>query len=272
VPLYGLGGLAVARALGWSGAWAAALIVAGALLALFSGLMGYGLWVLASWARVLQIIAAGLGVFLCPFTFASIAVLFYMSRPAARALFSGRRAQDPRVAREAAGDSSEGAFAAVILGTVLLGVLASAAAVAMARGGGGSFEQARTSAREQAAVARLRKVADAEGEFRSGTCGNAYADLEGLLNPGSAIQNYRPDGPTFLPAEFARPEAAGYRFQLTVEEPVPPTESCASRGFRRFAYSATPMDGAGRHFLVGPDGVVHAATGRPATPDDPAVR
>jgi hypothetical protein len=38
------------------------------------------------------------------------------------------------------------------------------------------MEQARTSAREEAAVARLRKPGRAEEEFRSGTCVIAYAD------------------------------------------------------------------------------------------------
>jgi hypothetical protein len=155
---------------------------------------------------------------------------------------------------------------------VLLGVVASGMSLFLTHRGGGSMEQARTSAREEAAVARLRKLAAAEEEFRSGTCVNAYADLDGLVNPGSAIPNYRPDGPTFLPPEFARAEAVGYRFDLTVEDPVPATEGCAARGFRRFAYVATPADGTLRHLLLGPDGVVHAASGRPATPDDAAVR
>ena len=43
-------------------------------------------------------------------------------------------------------------------------------------------------------------------------------------------------------------------------------------GYRRFTYVAEPQDQGGRHLLVGPDGIVHAASGRPATPDDPAVR
>jgi hypothetical protein len=134
------------------------------------------------------------------------------------------------------------------------------------------MEEARTSAREEAAVARLRKLAAAEGEYRSATCVNAFADLDGLLNPRSAIPDYRPDGPAFLPPEFARAEALGYGFALTVEDPVHATDGCAARGYRRFAYTATPIEGGGRHLLVGPDGVVHAAAGRPATPDDPPVR
>ena len=133
------------------------------------------------------------------------------------------------------------------------------------------MEQARSSAREEAAVGRLRQMAAAQAEFQSGTCVNAYADLEGLLKPGTAIPNYRPDGPAFLPPEFGRAEALGYRFELTVDDPVPETEGCAARGYRRFAYAAQPTEAGGRHLLVGPDGVVHAAAGRAATDADPAV-
>ncbi len=271
IPLYGLGGVAVAHALGWGGAWAAAAIGLGLVLTLVSGVMGYGLWALAPWARVAQIIVAAVGLLVCPFTLASAAVLVYMARPAARAAF-GRPRHGARGVEAPAGDSSsEGAFAAVILGTVLLGAVASAASVAMARRGEGSMEEARSSAREEAAVERLRRMAAAQAEFRSGTCVNAYADLEALLKPGTAIPNYRPDGPAFLPPEFARAEALGYRFELTVDEPVPETEGCAARGYRRFAYAAQPTEVGGRHLRVGPDGVVHAAAGRPATDADPAV-
>ena len=266
IPLYGIGGVALAQGLGWRGMWAAGPIGLGLVLTLVSGVMGYGLWALAPWARVAQIILAAIGLFFCPFTLASAAVLVYMSRPAARAAFSRPR---PSAAPDA---SSEGVFAAVILGTVLLGVVATAAGVATARRGGGSMEQARTSAREEAAAARLRSLAGAQNEFKSGTCVNAYADLDGLVNPGSAIPNYPPGGPTFLPPEFARAEALGYRFALQVEDEVPATEGCTARGYRRFTYAATPLEGGGRHLLVGPDGVVHAARDRPATPDDPAVR
>lgn len=267
IPLYGFGGVWTAHALGWRGPWAAGPIGLGLLLASWSGLMAYGLWVTAPWARVLQIVVAALGLFLCPFTLASAAVLMYMARPAARAAFTR-----PRPGRGAAGaDKSEGAFAAVVLGTVLLGVAASGGALAMTRRGG-TMEQARRSANEEAAAARLRTLAAAEGQFQAATCVNAYADLDGLLRPATAIPDYPPDGPAFLPPEFGRPEAVGYRFALTVEDPVPPTEGCAARGYRRFAYAAQPLDGGGRYLVVGPDGDVRAAEGRPATRDDPAVR
>jgi hypothetical protein len=266
IPLYGLGGVALAHGLGWRGLWAALPIGAGIVLTLVSAVMGYGLWALAPWARIAQIVLAAIGLFFCPFTLASAAALVYMSRPAARAAF-GRTA-----GRDAAPDSAEGVFSAVILGTVLLGVAASGAMVALGRREGGTMEEARTSAREEAAVLRMRRLATAQEQFRSGTCVSAYADLDALLDPGSAIPNYPAGGPTFLPPEFARAETLGYRFDLTVEDPVPNTEDCAVRGYRRFAYVAVPQEAGGRHLLVGPDGIVHAGSSRPATSDDPAVR
>jgi hypothetical protein len=271
IPLYGSAGLALAHGLGWTGVWAALPVGLGLMLTLVSGVMGYGLWALAPWARTAQIILAAVGLLFCPFTLASAAVLVYMARPATRAAFQRPRvgARDPEAPPSDA--SAEAVFLAVILGTVLLGAAATGAAVFMSRRGGGSIEQARTSALEDAAVTRLRSLAAAQAQFKSGTCVDAYADLPALLNPGSAIPNYPPDGPTFLPPEFARAEARGYRFALTVEDPVPATEGCAVPGYRRFAYAAQPLQADGRHLLVGADGVVHAGEGRPATPDDPAV-
>ena len=270
VLLYGVGGVLAARAWGLPGFWAALPVAAGAMLALVSAAMAYGLWTLSPWARVLQIFIAALGVLVCPFTFASIAVLFYMARPATRSAFSGAR---PGSGAASPGpDSSDTAYAAVLVGTVLLGALASAASLFFAFRNATGMEQARSEAREEAAVERLRKLAAAESEFHAGTCGNAYADLQGLLDPRTAIPNYRPDGPAFLTPDFARAEAVGYRFDLAVEDPVPPTEGCAGRGFRRFVYTATPMDPGLRHLMVGADGVVHAARGRPAGAGDPAVR
>ena len=207
IPLYGIGGVALAHGLGWRGVWAAGPIGLGLVLTVVSGLMGYGLWSLAPWARVAQIILAAIGLFFCPFTLASAAVLVYMARPAARAAFS-------RTRPAAASDPAESVFAAVILGTVLLGVVASAGAVALGRRGGGSIEQARTSAREGAAVARLRTLAAAE-PFRSGRASTPHIGT----CPGSWTRPRR--SPTTLPAaclippEFAR--ARGPRVPLRAD-------------------------------------------------------
>ena len=45
----------------------------------------------------------------------------------------------------------------------------------------------------------------------------------------------------------------------------------SARSFRRFLYTATPVEGAGKHFVIGADGVIHAAEGRPASTSDPSA-
>ncbi len=122
-----------------------------------------------------------------------------------------------------------------------------------------------------ACVARMRAVAAAEDGFHTGTCGS-YADLDGLTNPAAVIPHYPASGPVFLGPELASAEANGCRFELTVEEPVAPTEGCPKRSFRRYSYSASPTNGTGRFLLIGSDGVVRFAEGRPATPSDPPLQ
>ena len=61
IPIYGVGGLALAHGLGWTGAWAALPVGLGLILTVISGVMAYGLWALAPWARVAQIVLAAIG-------------------------------------------------------------------------------------------------------------------------------------------------------------------------------------------------------------------
>jgi hypothetical protein len=121
VPIYGLGGLALAaRSTG-----AVTVLVAGLGLALavLAAALAWGLWSLKVWARGLQIAVAALGLLVCPFTLASIVVLAYMLMPVGAAAFSDNPpAQEPDARREAG-------FAAALLGTVLLGALLSAVLV-----------------------------------------------------------------------------------------------------------------------------------------------
>lgn len=251
-----------------------AVVGAVAALALLSIPMTVGLWTLAPWARPLQVAAAGLGVLVCPFSLASLTVLTYMLRPAARAHFSGkrdRRILSPKEQEAITNTAAEAAFTVGILGTVLLGVVLSGFGVLLPRMMGERMDRARQAAREKEVIARIRAMGAAQTAFRTGTC-EGYADLEGLLHPASVIPNYPASGPAFLSPDFARPEALGYRFALQLEEPVPPAEGCPSRSFRRYAYIATPVDGKGRHFLLRSDRVLRAAEGRPATIGDQPVR
>jgi hypothetical protein len=117
VPIYGLGGLAMAARL--SGATSVLAAVVGLGLAGLAAALAWGLWSLQPWARGLQIGVAGLGLLVCPFTLASVVVLAYMLMPPGVAAFSDTApAREPDARREAG-------FAAALLGTVLLGALLS---------------------------------------------------------------------------------------------------------------------------------------------------
>jgi len=266
VPLYLVS--AAVLALRAQAAGRAALIAAGLGLAALSGVMAFGLTQGRRWAWIAQLAVAAIGVFVCPFTLASIAVLIYMLRPAVQWHFSDRQRPEPESSGQGEPMFAGALLAAVILGVLLTGALTvlarTARTVAGARGG----MLARTSSAERAAAEQLRAVAAAEDAFHA-VCNTGYADLQGLLQPGSVIADYPADGPAFLrgPA-FETAERDGYRYVLTVEDEMPPSPGCPTRRFRRFLYAATPV-ARGRSLAVGPDGVVRAADGRPAQPDDP---
>jgi hypothetical protein len=267
VPLYLIAGVALAFAT--QGFGRVAVIVAALALATLSLAMAVGLWQGRRWAWVAQIAVAAIGVFICPFTLASIAVLVYMLRPAVQWHFSDRGQNEP----ESAGQG-EAMFAGALVAAVVLGVLLTAALTVLARtartgaSGHGGRIFVRTPAEEKVATTQLTALAAAEDAFHS-VCNTGYGELQGLLHPGTVIADYPADGPAFLrgPA-FENAERDGYRYTLTVEEEMPPTAGCPTRRFRRFLYTATPL-GAGRSLAVGPDGVIRAAQGRPAHLDDP---
>jgi hypothetical protein len=247
----------------------AGLFAGGIALAVLAGAMAAGLWHGRRWAYVGQIAVAAVGVFLCPFSLASIAVLVYMLRPGVHWHFSGRRDRAP----EGTGQS-EPIFTGALVATVVLGVLLTAALTFLARtartlaGAGGARMLLRTPPAERNAVAQLSLMAGAQEAFHS-VCNTGYGDLEALLRPGTVIPDYPSDGPAFLrdPA-FESMERGSYRYTLAVEDEMPPAPGCPARRFRRFQYAATPL-ATGRWLMVGPDGIVHAAEGRPATPEDP---
>jgi hypothetical protein len=119
VPIYGLGGLALAAR--YSGALSFLVAGLGLALAALAAALAWGLWSLQPWARKLQIAVAGLGVLLCPFTLASVVVLAYLLMPVGAAAFAEAPPEgQPEAVRREAG------FAAALLGTVLLGALLSA--------------------------------------------------------------------------------------------------------------------------------------------------
>jgi hypothetical protein len=268
VPLYAIAGLALSEPA--SGGTTRASIVAGGIgLAAFSAAMALGLWLERRWAYLAQIVVAGLGLFVCPFTLASIALLVYLLRPEVRWHFSDRSEREPDAAGQA-----ETMFAGALLGAVMLGVLLTAALTFLARtartvpAGRGGRILVRVPAEERAALAQLKAMAAAQDAFRS-VCNTGYGDLQALRQPATVIPDYPAEGPAFLRGSgFDEPERDGYRFSLAVEAEMQPAPGCPTRRFRRFLYAATPL-GPGRSLAVGPDAVVRAAEGRPATLDDP---
>jgi hypothetical protein len=96
----------------------------GLVLGALAGVMAVGLRARASWARHLQIAAAGLGLLVCPFTFASVTVLIYMLRADVRAAFE----PSPRSGAAGAGDA-EPTFALSLFGMLALGLVLTAAVI-----------------------------------------------------------------------------------------------------------------------------------------------
>jgi hypothetical protein len=273
ILLYAGGGLWLAADL--QGPWRILAIVSGGLLSLLSVAMAFGLWARAGWARVLQIVLAGVGILTCVFAPVSIAILVYMLRADTRLQFSGLDLGElsPQDAETASRDASGVPFTLAILGALLVSLLLAGGAsflLGTLGVGLGNLSQAESSARESVAIVNLRTLASAQQAFRAGTC-DGYSDLGGLMDPASLIPNYPVGGPAFLPQDFASAERGGYRYELQVEDPLDLQDGCPSRLYRRYSFSASPVEGSGRHFMVAADGQVHHAEDRPATLQDPVL-
>ncbi len=248
---------------GWHGLGSGVWVAFGLVMMGVSGLMAWGLWNLAGWARVLQIVFAGVGLLSCVFTPASVLILVYMLKQNTASLFAGEATDE--------GGSSEALFTLATAASVALGLLLAGLAVALGTTALGPFgAEKQAQAKGSVNLPRLRTVHAAQQAFSAGTCG-AYADIDGLLRPASIIPNYPPTGPAFLVPELAASEVNGYRYEMVVDEPVAAADGCPARSFRRFLYTATPVEGGGKHFAIGSDGVIHAAQGRPASTSDPSA-
>lgn len=66
------------------------------LLIGISGVMGWGLWTVKSWARMAQLVLAGLGILTCSFAIPSVAIIVYLLRPAVKARFAGVPEVEPK--------------------------------------------------------------------------------------------------------------------------------------------------------------------------------
>src|SRR4029077_5182641 len=98
------------------------IALAGVALAGLSAAMAAGLWQRRRWAHGAQLGIAAVGLFVCPFSLASIAVLVYVLRPAVQWHFSDRQAREPEGVGQA-----EAMFTGALVAAVVLGVLLTAA-------------------------------------------------------------------------------------------------------------------------------------------------
>jgi hypothetical protein len=263
VLFYPVSGLINALSGGWHGIASALAAAFGLFMALICLVMAVGLVKGASWARFLQIGVAILGLFTCAFTPASAVILVYVLRKNTAAWFAGQPAPEEGGSAETVFGLGMAAFSGlpIVVGLVasLLGVN-----VPMPAGGGAAAPAASVD------MARLHALVLAEQNFSAGTCGS-FADLEGLVTPASVIPNYPAGGPSFLAAEYATREAGGYYYDLSVEDPAVASDGCPSRSFHSFYYSATPVSGTGKAYVIDSKGFVHVAEGRPASLSDPVV-
>lgn len=99
----------------------AVAVGAGLLLGAIGVLMALGLRARAAWARHLQIGTAALGLFICPFTFASVTVLLYMLRADVRSVFEANDGE-----RGSGAGAAEPTVALSLLGMLALGLVATA--------------------------------------------------------------------------------------------------------------------------------------------------
>jgi len=120
--LYGVGG--VVAAFFSHGIAAVAAVFAALLFVAVAGVMAMGLLGVKSWARIAQIVLAGLGFPLCPFSCASVAIIVYMLQAPTRARFS-QGVTAPLSSRE-------GLFTGAILLTAVLGAILAIATALLA--------------------------------------------------------------------------------------------------------------------------------------------
>jgi len=123
VLLYGGLGLALARAGSWGAATTAVIALSGVLMASISGAMGFGLWTLQPWARMMQLTLAGVGLLTCVGTLPCAAILAYVLRPEVEILFSGARDYRelaPRQAESLASAPSDVPYTVAILASLVI--------------------------------------------------------------------------------------------------------------------------------------------------------
>ena len=243
-----------------------ALLVGLALLALAAGALGFGILARRRWALVTHLALCALAAPTCLLTPFALATGMYLLHPRTRAHFRATPGPTDGPRRP----PNEAAFTTATLGSLVAAVLIAVAFLSGTRLPS-RLPYPSAWASDASVLDRLRAMRIAEESFRQ-VCNVGYADIDALRRPESAIPGYPPTATPFIAEDLARLEAHGYRFELSVTDPMRPTPDCPTlRRYRSFRYTATPASGKGRFYLLQSDGSIHASENRPASPEDPDI-
>jgi type II secretory pathway pseudopilin PulG len=254
--------------------WMAALCLLYVAMGAAHVAAGVGLLGMRSWARILQIVLASIGLLGIPCgTVISIFILVYMMKPGVRILFSGKTGElTPEEATAVSGALQSSGVIWVIGGLVILMVVVAMigiiAAIAIP-----SLLRARVSANEAAAIGNLRSLVSAEAAVASAN-GGRYTTPECLHQPEACIPDWpagtRPlsgeivfDAPArgYVlrfhpgPAAVAEGQADAAPFHLTGYA-ITAVPASVQAGIRRFC-----ADDSGLIFVM-PEGAVPTDDGR----------
>lgn len=235
-------------------------------LALVAAVLGFGILGRRPWTPTAHVALCALTAPTCLLTPFSIAAGMYLLHPRTRAYFGAGPGRFFRPRRS----PNEPAFATAVLGSLAAALLAGAAFLFGMRAPSGIAYEPPWKP-EADVVNRLRAVGAAEESFRR-VCNTGYADLDALRRPASVIPGFPPAARPFLSEDLARAEGHGYRFDLDVADAMAPTADCPTlRRYRAYRYSATPLSGKGRFFLLQSDDTIRWSTDRLPLPSDPAL-
>jgi type II secretory pathway pseudopilin PulG len=241
---------------------AAALLIG---VAAFQITCGLGLWRLRSYGRIMQMIAAGIGLLGIPIgTVISILILVYLSKPGIKVLFSGKQPEeltpDEIAAVQVVASGGAGVIIIVIavalVAIFVVGIIAAIAVPGLLR--------ARMAGNEAVAIGALRAISSGEAAYAVAN-GGYYDSQECLVTPSNCLSGFR-DTP-FLAEEYRA--KSGYHFELA-GTPAPDlrdrkTSRTSLSSFVAMATPLSPSTGT-RMFCLDDSGVIRWRRAQGAVP------
>ena len=215
---------------------------------------GVGMWQLKPFGRTCQLVVAIFWLLSIPIgTIIGGMVLYYLTRPGATLLFSGRApaSMSPEEHALVERDASSGALIAVVIivvvlgGIALLGIVAAIAIPGLLR--------ARMAGNEASAIGRLRAMASGQAVYSSvyrGSYGTVACLATPSASPGCPPPPDGGDAPTtpYLSSAMTQPIHSGYVFRLELTHD--------HRNYTYFAAPETPGTTGNRAFCVDATGTV----------------